>query len=86
MRFLAKITTSCIWVAIYLLIKLFYIGIPVTRTDGRAYGHLINKFSRMGLDYHICLPTVLRCARFARESSANRDFEIQRRDGNENVA
>ena len=69
-----------------MLIELFYIGMPVTRTDGRTYGHLITKFSRMGLGYHIFLPMGLRCARIARESSANRVFKIQRRDGNENVA
>ena len=37
----------------YLLIDLFYIGMPVVRTDGRllvraVYGHVISKFSRMG--------------------------------------
>ena len=37
----------------YLLIELFYIGVPVVRTDGRSvarvvYGHVITKFSRMG--------------------------------------
>ena len=32
----------------YLLIELFNIGVPVVRTDGRAYGHVITKFSRMG--------------------------------------
>ena len=47
MRFPAKITSSCIWIAI-----------PVDRvilhwyasgaTDGRAYGHVITKFSWMG--------------------------------------
>ena len=44
------------WVAFglpYLLIELFYIGMPVVRMDGRAggrsvYGHVIAKFSRMG--------------------------------------
>ena len=39
------------WVAFglpYLLIELFYIGMPVVRTDGRAYGHVITKISRMG--------------------------------------
>ena len=44
------------WVAFglpYLLIELFYIGMPVVRTDGRSlacsvYGHVITKFSRMG--------------------------------------
>ena len=41
----------------YLLIELFYIGMPVMRTDGRAvgrsvgrsvYGHVITKCSRTG--------------------------------------
>ena len=37
----------------YLLIELFYIGMPVVRTDGRAggrsvYDHVITKFSLMG--------------------------------------
>ena len=44
------------WVAFglpFLLIELFYIGMPVVPTDGRAggrsvYGHVISKFSRMG--------------------------------------
>ena len=44
------------WVAFgltYLLIELFYIGIPVVWTDGRSiarsmYGHVITKFYRMG--------------------------------------
>ena len=65
------------WVAFglpYLLIELFYIGMPVVRTDGRAcgrsvYGHVLTKFSRMGSLPHF-LPMVLCCARFARESSA----------------
>ena len=62
------------WVAFglpYLLIELFYIGVPVVRTDGRAggrsvYGHVILGW----VVYHIFLPMVLRCARFARQSSA----------------
>ena len=37
----------------YLLIELFYIGMPVVRTDGRSlarsvYGHMIAKFSQRG--------------------------------------
>ena len=32
----------------YLFIDLFYTGIPVVWTDGRAYGHVITKISRMG--------------------------------------
>ena len=31
----------------YLLIELFYLGLPVVRTDGRTYGHVITKISRM---------------------------------------
>ena len=46
MRFPAKITSSSIWVP-YLLIELFYIDIPVVRTVGRIYGHVITKISRM---------------------------------------
>ena len=43
MRFPAKISSSCVWVA---LIELFYIGMPVVRTDGRSvYGHVITKFT-----------------------------------------
>ena len=45
-----------LWVAFglpYPLIELFYIGMPLVRTDGRAgrrseYGHVITKFSWMG--------------------------------------
>ena len=48
------------WVAFglpYLLIELFYIGMPVVRTDGRSvYGHVITKFSGMGR-----LPHFLSC-------------------------
>ena len=62
----------------YLLIDLFFIGIPVLRTDSRAfgrsggrpvYGHVITKFSRMGNLPHF-LPMVLR---YARESPATMD-------------
>ena len=52
----------------YLLIELFYIGIPVVQTDGWAYGHVITNFSQMGRLPHYLI-MVLRCARFARESS-----------------
>ena len=30
------------------MIELFNIGMPVVQTDGRAYGHVITKFFRMG--------------------------------------
>ena len=62
------------WVAFglpYLLIELFYIGMPVVRTEGRAVGRCtvtwLPNFLRWVV-YHIVLPMVLRCARFARES------------------
>ena len=70
------------WVAFglpYLLIELFYIGIPVVRTVGRSVG----VWSR---DYQIFsdgwfttffLPMVFRCARFARESSAIRQGKLR---------
>ena len=65
------------WVAFglpYLLIELFYIGIPVVRTDGRAGGRPCTVTwlpNFLGwVVYHISLPMVLRCARFPRESSA----------------
>ena len=64
------------WVAFglpYLLIELFYIGMPVVRTDGRAggqsvYGHVITKFSRMGSLPHFFTHGAL--LRASRESSA----------------
>ena len=43
MRFPAKIAFGLP----YLLIELFYMGLPVVRTDGRTYGHVITKISRM---------------------------------------
>ena len=57
----------------YLLIELFYIGMPVVRTDGRAVGRWAVRWIPNFIGwvvYHIFLPMVLRCARFARESSA----------------
>ena len=55
----------------YLLIELFYIGMPVVRTDGRAvgrsvYGHVITKFSRMDrLPHFLSYGAPLRAARGA---------------------
>ena len=43
---------------------------PVVRTDGRAYGHVITKFSRMGRLPHF-LTHGAPLARFARQSSGN---------------
>ena len=68
MRFPAKFRLP------YLLIELFYIDVPVVRTDGLSgrqavYGHAITKFSRMGrLLYFVTDGALL--ARFAHESSA----------------
>ena len=72
MRFPAKITSSCIWVAIP--VELFYIGMPVVRTDGllggrAVYGHVITKFSQMDRLLHFLTHGApLVC--FAHESSA----------------
>ena len=50
MRFPAKITSSCIWVAIpgYLLILHWYACGADGWSGGRAYGDVITKISRMG--------------------------------------
>ena len=48
MRFPAKSEPRVAFGLPYLLIELFKIGIPVVRMDGRAHGHVITKFSRMG--------------------------------------
>ena len=66
------------WVAFglpYLLIELFYIGMPVVRTDGRAGGRAGGRCTVTWLPNFlgwvtIFLPMVLRCARLARETSA----------------
>ena len=60
----------------YLLIELFYIGMPVMRTNGLSggqsvHGHVINNFFRMGRLLHF--PTHgAPLARFVRESSAKK--------------
>ena len=59
------------WVAFelpYLLIELFYMGMPVVRTDGRAVGrsvyvHVITKFSRMGSLPHFFTHGAVRASR-----------------------
>ena len=61
----------------YLLIELFYIGMPVVRTDSRSvgrsvYDHVITHFLGWVI-YHNFLPMLLRWARLARESSAVKD-------------
>ena len=49
------------------MIELFNTGMPVVRTDGQAYGHVITKFSRMGrLPYFLTHGATLRALR-ARE-------------------
>ena len=56
MRFPAKITSSCIWVALPVDLVI-YIGMPVVQTNGWllgrtvggwVYGDVITKFSDMG--------------------------------------
>ena len=53
----------------YLLVELFYTGMPVKRTDGqsvgRAYGHVITKINLGWVDYQIFLPTLLSFAGWA---------------------
>ena len=58
------------WVAFglpYLLIELFYIGMPVVRTDGRlhdcsVYGHMTTKFPRMSrLPYFLSYGALPKC-------------------------
>ena len=53
MRFPAKITSFCIWVAIPvdLLIELFYIGLLVVRTDGRSGGRSVGVRARAPLKF-----------------------------------
>ena len=68
MRFPAEIISSCIWLP-HLLIELFYVGMPVVQTDGRAYGHVITKNSQM-VDYHIFLTYVAPLARASRARRA----------------
>ena len=55
----------------YLLIELFYIGMPVVRTDGRAYCHVITKFSRMGRFF---FPMGLRSSLRARAPLKSRNY------------
>ena len=63
----AKITSSC---HTCMSIELFYIGMPVVRTDWRVFGHLTTKIYRMHrLPNNITLGTPLRPPR-ARESCA----------------
>ena len=65
MRFLAKKPRVAFGLP-YLLIELFYIGMPVVRTDGRKDGRTVtwrqvtSKSSRMHKDNQIFLPKVLR--------------------------
>ena len=79
MRFPAKITSSCIWVAIpvdWVILHWYTCGAD-GRSLGRAvYGHVITKFSRMGRLLHF-LTHGAPLARFARESSAITKETIQ---------
>ena len=67
MRFPAKITSSCFWLT-YLLMELFYIGMPVMLTDGRVY-YLGFDWSGW-VDYHIFLGMGLRSRALSVWSSA----------------
>ena len=67
MRFPAKITSSCIWLP-YLLIELFYIGMPVMWTDGRTVTRLPKSLG--WVDYHIFLGMGLRSRALSAWSSA----------------
>ena len=63
----------------FLLIELFYIGMPVVRTDSRSvgrsvYDHVITHFLGWVI-YHIFLPMLLRWVRLVRESSAVKDAQ-----------
>ena len=59
----------------YLLIELFYIGVPVVRTVGRTYGHVTSKISRMHrLPNFLTHGAPLREHR-ARESSSKRKLQ-----------
>ena len=51
----------------YLLIELFYIGMPVVRTVGPTVTWLPNFLGKRTVDYHIFLPMGLRCARSAKK-------------------
>ena len=54
MRFPAKITSSCIWIAIpvdWVILHWYACGAD-ERSGGRLYGHVITKFSRMGRLLH----------------------------------
>ena len=71
MRFPAKTTLSCIWVAIpvdWVILHWFTCG-----ADGQSgvWPHDYQIFSDY-LDYFIFLPMVLCCTRFAPKSSANK--------------
>ena len=79
MRFPTKITSSCIWVAIP-VVELFFIGMPVVRTDslsGRQSVHddVITKFSRMGRLLHFLTHGAM-LVPFVCESSATRLYVI----------
>ena len=72
MRFSAKITSSCIWVAISVdsvILHWYACGVDGRSLGRWLYGHVITKFSRMGRLLHF-LTHGAPLARFARESSA----------------
>ena len=85
-QFPAKITSSCICVAIVIL-RWYTCGAD-GRSLGRAvdwsvYGHVITKFSRMGRKFHF-LTHGAPLARLARKSSSN--IDSKRFSGRQNVS
>ena len=69
MRFPAKITLSCIWVAIpvdWVILHWYAFGVDGRSLGRSLYGHVIIKFSRLGRLLHF----LTHGARLARESSA----------------
>ena len=63
MWFPARKTSSCIWVAINLLVELFYTDMPVLETDGRLGGRTVMWLPDFlgWVDYFIFLLMVIRC-------------------------
>ena len=83
MRLPVKITSSChtCWLSYFMLVCLW-----CGRTVGRCTVTWLTNFLGRVVVYHIFLPIVLRCARFARKSSAViDDIRIPRRPWDERL-
>ena len=59
----------------YLLIELFYIGVPVVRTVGQTFGHVTSKISRMHRLPNFLTHGAPLCAHRARESSSKKKLQ-----------